>query len=147
MSNGPKTLRPPSGRQRGFSLLEVVIALIIAGLALATVFRAAAENSRATLAAARYQEAISRANSHLDAVTANLVPGEQEGDDGGGYHWRTVVRVTDSTGKQDSAGRQVVADALVVNLCSVTIWVSWREAANIRSVRLDSQRLSTVRPS
>ena len=147
MADSPKTLRRSPARQRGFSLLEVVIALIIAGLALATVFRAAAENSRATLAAARYQEAISRANSHLDAMTANLIPGEQEGDDGGGYRWRTVVRVMDSTGKQDSAGRQVVADALVVNLCSVTVWVSWREAANTRSVRLDSQRLLTLRPS
>lgn len=139
---------PPSVRQHGFGLLEVMIALLIAGLALAAVFRAAAETSRATSAAAHYQEAISRARSHLDGTTANLVPGEQEGDDGGGYHWRVVVRTADSTGKRDSAGRMVAnTDTLVVTLYAVTVWISWREAASSRSVRLDSERLLTIAPS
>ena len=80
--------RTPGARQRGFTLLEVLIALVIAGIALATVFRAASENISATGAAARYQEAVSRARSHLDGTSVNLTFGEQEGDDGGGFHWR-----------------------------------------------------------
>jgi prepilin-type N-terminal cleavage/methylation domain-containing protein len=57
-------------RQHGFTLLEVLIALIISGIALATVFRAAGENIHASGAAARYQEAVSRARSHLDGTSA-----------------------------------------------------------------------------
>jgi general secretion pathway protein I len=138
----------PAALHRGFTLLEVMIALVIAGLALGAVFRAAGESGRATLAAARYEEAISRARSHLDGVTANLVPGEQDGDDGGGYHWRVAVRVADSTGKRDSGGRLITnADALVVTLYAVTVWITWHEAATSRSVRLDSERLLTIAPS
>jgi prepilin-type N-terminal cleavage/methylation domain-containing protein len=140
-------MRSNLSRQRGFSLLEVMIAMVIAGLALAAVFRAASESTRATAAAARYQEAISRARSHLDGVTANLIPGEQEGDDGGGYHWRVVARLADSTGKRDSAGRQVTeTDAVIVTLYAVTVWITWQEAAQSRSVRLDSARMLTTVP-
>ena len=138
----------PHARQCGFTLLEVLIALIISGIALATVFRAASENIHATGAAARYQEAVSRARSHLDGTSANLVFGEQEGDDGGGFHWRTVVRPLDSTGKQDSAGKPVGAtDSLVVTLCAITVWINWREGTHGRTVRLDSERLLTSAPS
>jgi general secretion pathway protein I len=125
----------------------VVIALVIAGIALATVFRAASENIRAAAAAARYQEAVSRARSHIDGTSANLVAGEQEGDDGGGYHWRVVVRPVDSTGKQDSAGRPVPnTDTQVITLYAVTVWIDWREGARERAVRLDTERLQTSAP-
>jgi general secretion pathway protein I len=139
--------RASQSRQRGFTLLEVLIALIISGIALATVFRAASENIHATGAAARYQEAVSRARSHLDGTSANLVFGEQEGDDGGGFHWRSVVRAVGTTGKQDSAGRPVAAtDSLVITLCAVSVWITWREGTHARTVRLDSERLLTSAP-
>jgi general secretion pathway protein I len=138
----------PHTRQRGFSLLEVLIALVIAGTALATVFQAAAENIGATATAARYQEAVSRARSHLDGTGANLVVGEQEGDDGGGFRWRVLVRAADSTGKQDAAGRPVPnTDMLVVTLYAVTVWIAWRDGGHSRTVRLDSERLLTSAPS
>jgi prepilin-type N-terminal cleavage/methylation domain-containing protein len=137
----------PDARAGGFTLLEVLIALIIAGIALATVFRAASENINATGAAARYQEALSRARSHLDGSSANLVFGEQEGDDGGGFHWRVMVRPLDSTGRKDSAGRPIPAtDSLVVTLCAVTVWINWREGTHGRLVRLDSERLLISAP-
>jgi general secretion pathway protein I len=140
--------RTPHARTRGFTLLEVLIALVIAGIALATVFRAASENIQATGAAARYQEALSRARSHLDGSSANLVFGEQEGDDGGGFHWRVAVRPLDSTGKKDSAGRTMEASSsLVITLCAVTVWINWREGTHGRMVRLDSERLLITAPS
>jgi general secretion pathway protein I len=135
-------------RQRGFTLLEVLIALIISGIALATVFRAAGENIHASSAAARYLEAVSRARSHLDGTSANLVVGEQDGDDGGGFHWSVQVRAVGSTGKQDTAGRPVAAtDSLVVTLCAITVWITWQEGTHGRTVRLDSERLLTTAPS
>lgn len=134
--------------QRGFSLLEVLIAVVIAGIALATVFQAAAETIRSTTTAARSQEAVSRARSHLDGISANLVPGDQDGDDGGGFHWHTLVRAVDSTGKQDAVGKPLPnTDVLVVTLYAVTVWIGWRDGRHERVVRLDSQRLLTVAPS
>ena len=140
--------RTPGARQRGFTLLEVLIALVIAGIALATVFRAASENISATGAAARYQEAVSRARSHLDGTSVNLTFGEQEGDDGGEvFHWVPVVCPVESTGKQDLAGRPVApTDLLVITLCAVTVWINWREGTHARTVRLDSERLLISAP-
>ncbi len=136
----------PSG-QRGFGLLEVLIALVIAGIAFATVFRAAAESIRATAVAARYQDAISRARSHLDGISASLVAGEQEGDDGGGFRWRVRAGVVDSTGKHDAGGGPAHnTDMLVVTLYAATVWITWREGGQDRVVQLDSARLLTSAP-
>jgi general secretion pathway protein I len=133
--------------QGGFSLLEVLIALLISGIALGTVFQAASETMRATTTAARYQEAVSRAVSHLDGAGANLMPGEQDGDDGGGFHWHIVVRPVDSTGKQDAAGKPLaITDTLVVTLYAVAVSITWRDGRNQRVVRLNSQRLLTSAP-
>jgi len=133
--------------QRGFSLLEVLIGLLIAGLGLASAFGAASESLHATTTAERYREAVSRARSHLDALGVNLAPGEQEGDDGGGFRWGTSVRPLDSTGKRDAAGRPLLnTDTLVVTLCATSVWISWKEGRQARSVRLDSARLLTSAP-
>src|SRR2546430_14279080 len=81
-------------RNHGFTLLEVVVALAIAGLALVGLFQAASGGLFAVDTAARAEEAIQRAQSHLAAVgrDAALVQGEFTDDDGGGYHWRLRVR-------------------------------------------------------
>jgi general secretion pathway protein I len=136
----------PSGQQ-GFSLLEVMISLLIAGLALASVFHAASDSMRATSTAERYQEAVSRARSHLDALGTNIAAGVQGGDDGGGFRWRTEVRPIDSTGKRDAAGRpEANTEMLVVTLFAATVWISWSDGRQARSIRLDSARLLTLAP-
>ena len=61
----------------GFTLLEVVVALAIAGLALVGLFRAGSGGLLAVDTAARAEEAVQRAQSHLAAVgrDAALVEG------------------------------------------------------------------------
>src|ERR1700756_3671638 len=78
----------------GFTLLEVVVALAIAAVALVGLFQAGSGGLFAVDTAARLQEAIQRAQSHLAAVgrDATLVQGEFTDDDGGGYHWRLRVQ-------------------------------------------------------
>ena len=145
LSRGP---RFPPTREAGFYLIEVLIALVIAGIALGAVFQAATGSIQATTTAARYQEAISRARSHLDGAAANLVAGNQEGDDGGGFRWRVAARPVDSTGKQDAAGRAVAnTDALVVTLYAITVWITWKDGLRPRAVRLDTERLLVTAPS
>lgn len=133
--------------QCGFSLLEVLVALVIAGMGFSVLVQVATEGARSTAVAARYQDAVSRARSHLDSMSAELSPGERQGDDGGGYRWRVWIRAAGSTGKQDAAGRQLPGnDALVVTLYATTVWITWRDGAADRAVRLDSARLLTSAP-
>src|ERR1700751_5735278 len=93
----------PMGKN-GFTLLEVVVALAIAGLALVGLFRAGSGGLFAVDTAARAEEAVQRAQSHLAAIgrDAALVEGELTGDDGGGYRWSLSVR---SLSSRQSPGR------------------------------------------
>jgi hypothetical protein len=115
-------------------------------MAIASTFHAAGESMRATAAAQRYQEAVSRARSHLDALSARLAAGEQSGDDGGGFHWRVAVRAIGSTARRNAAEQPANSEMLVVTLYAVTVWITWMDGGQTRSARLDSARLLTTSP-
>src|ERR1700748_762433 len=78
---------------KGFTLLEVIIALIIAGIAAATLFEAAGTGLHAAQTASLYDQAIVRAKSRLAASIygTKLLAGDWRGDDGGGFRWRLRV--------------------------------------------------------
>jgi general secretion pathway protein I len=83
---------------RGFTLLEVMIAFVIAVLAPSALIAVAGAALQSSRTSARYQDATARGQSRLTEATAGktLTLGEREGDDGDSYHWR--VRVTPITG-------------------------------------------------
>ena len=130
---------PKSG---GFTLLEVVVALAIAAVALVGLFRAGSGGLFAVDTAARAQEAVQRAQSHLAAVgrDAALVEGDFTDDDGGGYRWRLRVRPV--------ATRQVLAARGNANatetLFDVEVAISWPGRSGDRSVVLKTLRLGTA---
>jgi len=139
---------PADHRQHGFTLLEVLIATVIASLGLSAMVLSASGGIRAGVTANRYGDAISRAKSHLEGAAAQLFVGEQEGDDGSGYRWRTRVRVTDSFNKRDDTpGEVITADLRTVTLYAITVWISWPEGARRRVIQLDTARLTTTGPS
>jgi general secretion pathway protein I len=125
--------------EAGFTLLEVVVAVAIAGLALVGLFQAGSGGLFAVDTATRAEEALQRAQSHLAAVgrDAALVEGESSGDDGGGYHWRLQV--------QPAAQRQgVAADGVTpqnATLYSVLVSISWQSRGHERAVTLQTLRL------
>jgi hypothetical protein len=119
-------------------LLEVLIAFVIATLALGVIIGAATASLRAAQIAARYDEATVRAQSRLaEAVNGGpLPPGDREGADGGGYRWR--VRVTLAPGE---APHRPDAGTAPETLYAVTVWITWRDGARTRDVRLDTERI------
>src|SRR6266851_9824415 len=86
--------RRRAGPARGFTLLEIVVALAIMGLALVGLFRAGSGGVLAVDVAGHVDEAIERAQSRLAAIGRGgaIGPGEIEGDDGGGYRWQVRTR-------------------------------------------------------
>src|SRR5215467_15991722 len=122
-----------SGRN-GFTLLEVVVALAIAGLAMVGLFRAGSGGLFAVDTAARAEEAVQRAQSHLAAVgrDAALVEGEFTGDDGGGYRW--TLRIRPLTSRQSLAQDGVTA--VNTTLFNVEVAISWPGRAGERAVVL-----------
>jgi general secretion pathway protein I len=124
---------------RGFTLLEVVVALAIAGLALVGMFEAASGGLLAAADAGRVEEAVERAQPHLATFgrVSAIVSGAQEGDDGGGYHWQLSATPL-AVQPQTFDGRPTSATTLF----DVKVAITWRDGGRKRAVVLDTRRIS-----
>lgn len=123
----------------GFTLLEVMVALAIALPALLLLYRQGALALELTGSALSMQNALSRAQSHLAALNATAAaPGDRDGDDGGGYRWRTRI-VPLTTTKTKIALRSAYAAGTTLYAASVRI--SWQGARGEQSVTLETRLL------
>lgn len=137
-------MRPMSAEPRGFTLLEVLVAFVIAALALGALYQGALGGLQNARVAGQYQEALSRARSHIAAIGRGgpLAAGTQQGEDGGGFRWR--VRVLPAGSVPLARGDAVtVARGPRAVLYDVEVVESWGG----REVRLDSQRIGLAPPS
>ncbi len=137
-----------ASRERGFTLLEVLVALIIAALALGVLFNAVLTGLSATQTAAHYEQAIARARSRLTAAvhTSPIVPGDWRGDDGGGFTWRLHIAPVASTEVRPvNALTQRGSVTFPLTLYAVTVWVGWRDGSGAREVRLDTEQIEQGR--
>jgi general secretion pathway protein I len=123
---------------RGFTLLEVLIAFVIAALALAVMFKVATDSLQESAVSARYEEAVVRAKSHLAMAThgGTLTPGNWSGDDGSGYRWQIQVRPVAQAAASSNSGSQ-----MPVALYSVSVSITWSEGEHTREVRLDTEQI------
>ena len=125
----------------GFTLLEVVVAVAIAGLALVGLFQAGSGGflpSTPQRAPRRRFSARSRISPRSDA-TRRSSKADSHGDDGGGFRWRLLV--------QPMMHRQAVAadgvTAQNTTLFSVEVAISWQSRGHERAVVLRTLRLGT----
>ncbi len=125
---------------RGFTLLEVLIAFSIAAAAILVIMRANVAGIDSARTAARYEEAIARARSHLanTGIAAPLIPGTSSGDDGGGYRWQIDVTPIGSTGMPPTG----IGPPQSVTLYEIAVHVGWRDTGRQREVLLRTRRLS-----
>ena len=130
----PMVLRP--GDQRGLALLEVLVAFVIAAAAVGVVFSGVLDGMRGAGRAARMQEGLSHARSHLAAIGHGqaMRAGETSGDDGGGFSYRlSVVPIA------------AIPPEGTVRLYAVRIVIGWTEAGQAREVSMVTQRVDAVR--
>ena len=124
-------------RAGGFTLLEVLVALVIAGLALAVLVHGGIDGLVAARVAGRTEEAVARAQSRIAALChgTRLVPGMRSGDDGSGFAWRAqVLTATAATLPHGSAEEQ--RRPLRATLYTVRVTVSWGGTLLPRQVSL-----------
>lgn len=88
------------GGEAGFTLLEVMVAFVIAALASLVLYQAGFNGASESAAAARYQEAVVRAQSRLASIGVLTVmrPEQLSGDDGGGFRWELDIGAEQSDG-------------------------------------------------
>ena len=129
------------GGDRGFTLVEVLVAFLIAAAAVAAVVRTVRSATLSARLAGRYDEAVTRAQSHLAALSASpLTDSEREGDEANGFHWRVEV----ATAATAHHGHRLRAEEGTVTLYRITVTISWQEDGRSRAVQLRSARLGSA---
>jgi len=128
--------------ERGFLLIEVLIASLIAVAAITAILHAATGGIVSSRVAGRVDEAVARANSHLATLSAlPLVESDRQGDESAGYHWH--VRVV-SAGTVHPSNVLTATPAGAITLYRISVSISWTESGHRRAVQLDSARLSSA---
>ena len=129
--------------ETGFTLLEVLIAFVIAALAMGALFGGTVAGLDATEVAAKYDEAVSLANSHMAAIghgTA-IAPQETSGADGEGFTWHLRIREAGSRqlqlSDQDRANDIKPSRAV---LYDVVITESWQVGHHERQFSIATRR-------
>lgn len=134
--------------ERGFTLLEVLIAAVIATVMFGVLLQTTVSGIRTVRGARSYEFAMALAQSHLAMLGRNMatVAPESQGRDGP-FDWRVNVRPEAVT----SPGPGIVnwflhRDEARTTLYAVSISVSWEAEGQRRSVLLDTQRLGFAVP-
>lgn len=129
--------REPS-QDRGFFLLEVLVALLITGAAMGALFQGALGGLRAADISGRTEEALSRARSRIAVLSraGPIVAGDRQGEEGGGYRWRE--RVAPISLQPALPGSAAAA------LYRIEVRMSWGEGSALRSVTLETRRLGAA---
>jgi general secretion pathway protein I len=133
---GDPVQRHGNPAQRGFTLLEVLVAFVIAALALGVLFNAASGGLRGAHLASHVEQAVARARSRLAAIGhgAPLVTSTRSGDDGGGFRWQERI-----------APVAALANP-AATLYDVVVTISWRSDGTPRAFALHT-RLTEASPT
>jgi general secretion pathway protein I len=132
----------------GFTLLEALVAFVIAALALAVFYDGVVGGLRGTRRADATETALSLARSHLAALDATvLAPRVTEGLDGSGFRWRLSIKPAGAVPLGLANDADPVAGSAQAVLYAVSVTVSWSTGGDSRSVRLDSARVGANRAS
>jgi len=138
----------PMRDERGFTLLEVLVASVIAALAFGVLLPAAVGGIATVRNAGHYETAMTLARSHLALLGRNMatVAEASHGSDGP-YDWE--VRVTPESVAGSGGGIvnwYLHKDEPSATLYGVSVIVSWQTGDRRREVRIDTQRLGFALP-
>lgn len=126
---GRRIHAPHRAGSRGFSLLEMLVAISILALALAALYQAAGGATRNVRIDEKYAYGVELARSLLAANSRVPASGlSDRGETAGGFAWRVSTRPID-------LGRTALASA---SLLDIEVGVSWVDGGKRREVVLNS---------
>jgi|SRR5215472_2144364 general secretion pathway protein I len=127
-------------RTAGFTLVEVLVALAIVGLALGAVAASFGNSLTAHETVADAEAALAVAEEQLALAAAAPHPGTSGGNFAGRFAWRTTVARYDDGDKAADSLRSLPV------LYRVAVSVAWRDGRHSREVALSTLRLGPAPP-
>jgi general secretion pathway protein I len=128
-----------ASRQRGFSLIEILVAFVILAMSLSVIFRIFSGGLRNVALSEDYARAVLVAESQLAAVGVSepLVRGVTTGEWDQRFRWQRVIEqyLPWEQGKELPASLQAF---------QVSVNVDWEHAGRQREITLNSVRLKPV---
>jgi general secretion pathway protein I len=122
-----KRAGPPkfARRNRGFTLLELLLAFVVFALSFATVLEILSGSMRNTVKARHYSEAALTAQSLMDQVGLEipLQAGSFSNGEAGEYEWEITIQ--NYAGDGDTAHSVALADLTGITLLQVDLAISW----------------------
>jgi general secretion pathway protein I len=120
--------------QKGFSLLETLVAFMVLSIVLVVVLQTFSGGIRSSHKSNQHMYATFHARAKMEELMATAVaPGHSQGSFDNGYQWQTEVSLLDSP-DDGSMETGVVQMALSVR-------VSWRENGQSTGIELHSMKL------
>jgi len=125
-------------RQTGFTLIEVLVALAIIGLALGALAGVFGQGLAGHETASEAEAALAVAEEQLALAAATPHPGAASGVFAGRYAWQTNVAPY-----QDAGDKNADAPTDLPPLYRIAVSVAWHDGWRTREVSLSTLRLGT----
>ena len=123
-------------RQRGFTLLEILVAFVILSLALGTLYRIFGSGARSVVRAEQYAQAVELAQNLISeaGIDEKLQEGDSDGEFAAPFRWHRSVR-------RYELPREKSVEIASLAAFQVDVEVRWAEGASTRRVALSTLRL------
>ena len=118
-------------RVGGFSLLEMLVALTIMGMALSVLYQSVSGATRNTRLASEYAIATALAESTIDEFANRLKVGEEVRGDFGEYRWSAIANTTSTI---ENTELDAGGDGGLLSL--LTVSVEWQGLGGTRMITL-----------
>ncbi len=125
-------------RSRGFTLIEIAIAIAILGLGVVSALQVFGGSLRVARMASKKTEAVMHAKALMDTVLwlPDLEEGVRHGEIGDGYRWERTIR---PAGPDD--GIEPTDYHGDVRLAVISVVVEWEEGGGTKAYRIGTMRV------
>ena len=124
----------PQRANAGFSLIEMLVAMAIMGIALSVLYQSVSGATRNLRVSNEYSQALALAESTLDTFTAMVSIGKEASGQYGHYEWSAKAAPVESPagGSTDEGSEDHLG------LAQVTVSVTWEDESRRREIVLQS---------